>query len=181
MHKKRPVIPHPTDPAVALVELTQGKWAVIDAADAAAVGEFNWTALKRNRGYGYYARRGIKAKHEGVNTTEYLHRFIAKRMGWSDQEVDHRDGNGLDCRRGNLRRATHAQNVANVPMRIDNTSGVKGAVWNARQSKWVCHVYADKVRYFVGAFSSLDDARVALEARRRALHGEFANSGARTN
>jgi hypothetical protein len=33
---RRPVRPHPSDPTLALVELTQGKWAVIDAADAPA-------------------------------------------------------------------------------------------------------------------------------------------------
>src|SRR5262245_59477244 len=48
---------------------------------------------------------------DGKMTVIKLHRFIMDAP--PRQEVDHRDGNKLDCRRENLRFATHDENNRN--------------------------------------------------------------------
>jgi hypothetical protein len=171
MRTVRPVIPHPTDPTAALVELTKGKWAVIDAADAAEVGRFNWYAAKGQNTF--YAHRKPKS---GVVS---LHRMIATRMGLTmTEEVDHENGNGLDCRRSNLRDATRLQNRRNARLRSDNTSGFKGVFWEKQRQKWHAKLQGDNRRsVHVGFFASKEEAAVAVRAARLRLHGDFANHG----
>lgn len=174
INRKRPVVPHPTDSTAALVELTKGKWAIVDAADATAVGAFNWCAMKKKTNW--YAARGWRSGRS--RGQQSLHQFIADVMGIGDAEyLDHVNGDGLDCRRANIRRATAAQNAHNARLLARNTSGVKGATWNRRLCKWECYLQANKVRHYVGVFESLDAARAALASRRVEVHGEYANHG----
>ena len=56
--------------------------------------------------------------------TVLLHRVIAGTP--VGMETDHRDRDGLNNRRSNLRNATIAQNRQNAAISADNTSGVKG-------------------------------------------------------
>lgn len=102
----------------AYIPLTQGYVATIDAADLHLVDGYTWTAIVRP--YTVYAYR----KDPGTGKNVHLHRVI---MG--DPEgltVDHRDGNGLNNTRSNLRSATKAQNNRNQRVTPRNTSGVKG-------------------------------------------------------
>lgn len=88
---------------VALVELTQGRWATIDAEDVALVEGKSWYAQRG--GHTWYAvwkpgRRGIPMHRLIAGTPRGLH-------------TDHLDWNGLNNRRSNLRVCTHAENMAN--------------------------------------------------------------------
>lgn len=166
IHHKRAIVPHPSDPSLALVPLTRGYWATIDAADAIAVGTRNWAA--HGSGRKFYAFGG----------RELLHRFIATLAGLSlDRDIDHRNGNGLDCRRQNLRPATHAQNMQNARRPSHNTSGIKGVQWHVGTSRWRATIHANGRTHHVGLFASIDDAAAAVRVAREQLHGEFANHG----
>lgn len=62
--------------------------------------------------------RGVFGRGERVNVTLYLHIEIMKRTGIEPPTpehvlVDHEDGQTLDCRRINLRWATHSMNRTN--------------------------------------------------------------------
>jgi hypothetical protein len=170
----RAVHPHPTDPTLALVELTRGMWALIDAADATAVGEFNWSLTRCHRTS--YARCGGAPK--GCRS---LHRFIGARMGLWAGDIDHKNGNGLDCRRANLRAATKQENLQNMRLSRANTSGVKGVIWHKDRRKWVAQIGITKngrrSNFHVGSFDSIPEASAAVTAARARLHGEFANHG----
>lgn len=168
MKQLRTIRPHPTDATLALVELTRGYWAVIDAADAADVGRFNWFATSE-KGAKIYAARTTPGSGR-----EYLHQFVAALAGISiDQHVDHRNTNTFDCRRSNLRSATNAQNHWNTGARSDNISGVKGVFWDSRDRKWRAEIRVNRRKIYLGYFADLQDA---VEARRIATaeyHGEF--------
>lgn len=88
------------------VQLTKGLVALLDLEDR-ELAQFNWSAHETNGGV--YAARTSNGRRA------FLHRAVAERAGMDIDgiEVDHRDGNRLDCRRGNLRPATHAQNMKN--------------------------------------------------------------------
>ena len=63
-----------------------------------------------------------------------VHRVIAGTP--VGMETDHRDRDGLNNRRSNLRNATIAQNRSNAAISADNTSGVKGVCrdkWTGRE------------------------------------------------
>src|SRR4051812_556225 len=88
-----------------LVPLASGEFALVDEADADRVLAHSWHA-HRNGERVYATRR------EGANRkSKLLHRFVmSARPG---ELIDHRDGDGLNNTRSNLRSATSRQNAAN--------------------------------------------------------------------
>jgi hypothetical protein len=155
------------DGEIAYVPLTQGYTAVIDAADAPLVGQYNWCAEVQSRAV--YARRTDRS---GVKQRSVLmHRVL---MGAPNGlEVDHIDGNGLNNRRDNLRTATKAQNVRNQRTRSDNTSGLKGVSWDGRNSKWKAQIKFNGKRHHLGRHNTPEQAYAAYCAASSRLHGEF--------
>ena len=96
-------------------------WAVVDEVDYAWAIQWRWHPV-RTHGGRIYLRRAVTEYSNGTrlrNITLYLHVEIHKRIGVqppTDRHtlVDHRDGDGLNCRRLNLRWATRAFNRRNV-------------------------------------------------------------------
>lgn len=170
----RPVRPHPTDLTLSLVELTQGKWAVIDAADAVEVGKFNWAARQYPNG-DWYAILSGKAS-PGQHSS--LHRLVADLHGRDvSNDVDHKNGNGLDCRLFNLRPATKAQNQWNRFSMKQNSTGVKGVHFETFTGRYRAEIWVNKKHLRLGRFDTLEEAAAIVAAARRSVHGEFANDG----
>jgi hypothetical protein len=142
------------------IPLSQGKVALVDDADYAVVSALKWHAV-RCSGNKWYAR----------NTGVYLHRFLIP----DSSRVDHRNGDGLDNQRANLRGCTHRQNIANQARSSANTSGYKGVTWDKDRQKWIVHVGLDNKMHFVGRFKDIIEAARAYDAKATELHGEFAN------
>lgn len=76
------------------VELTQGRWALIDLADVPLVAGFCWTLVEAR--YNFYAIRRVQGYPLG------MHRALMGLQKGDRREVDHRNNNGLDNRRANL-------------------------------------------------------------------------------
>jgi hypothetical protein len=92
---------------------------------------------------------------------------------WPDNEIDHINRDPSDNRWSNLREATHAQNMKNLPIFKANKSGRKGVSWHAIGKKWQAHIKADGVNHYLGLFSTVEEAAEAyIEASKR-LHGKF--------
>lgn len=161
----RPIISRLDDPTVALVPLTRGMVAVIDAADAAVVGQHCWRAVHRNGTW--YAVATVRGR--GI----YLHRFLLDLP--RGVRVDHEDRDGLNNRRGNLRSATVGQNMANSKMLSSNTSGYRGVSWHAQRRRWVAYIKHEQRTRYLGLFDSAEDAARAYDAAAQVLHGEFAS------
>jgi hypothetical protein len=112
---------------VVQVPLTQGRVAVIDAADAEEILKHKWCAVKA-RGVWYAARVLPRPGRRLV----YMHRQILGLQN-GDPGVDHRDSDGLNNRRKNLRSATTAQQAMNVRAHRDRVSSrFKGVYWSKR-------------------------------------------------
>lgn len=154
-----------------------GYEAMIDASDVHLVEGCNWNADVQRRADGtvraVYARRTYWL--DGKSRTLLMHRAIAEACGVA--EVDHKDGNGLNNRRANLRPATTAQNQHNSRMRPNNTSGVKGVSWHKRNEKWQAQVTIQRRRVGLGYFGTIEEAAAAIAQERAKLHGEFACAG----
>ncbi len=89
-----------------VVPVTRGLYALVDEADFDACAERRWSASPTStKRINHYATARFGAK------LEKLHRFImgAKR----GDEVDHLDGDGLNCTRQNLRVCDHYENMQN--------------------------------------------------------------------
>ncbi len=95
---------------MAEIILTQGKTATVDDADFEYLSQFKWCAVCSDNKW--YAKRslphgpGEKQKH--ITMQNDLLGKPPKGM-----EIDHRDGNGLNNKRDNVRVCTHHQNLMN--------------------------------------------------------------------
>jgi hypothetical protein len=153
---------------VAYVPLTQGYEAIIDVEDVPLVEGYNWRAMTTGRSM-YAARSGPRAGKE--RPLIMMHRVIA-----GDPEgllVDHKDGNGMNNRRLNLRSASNTQNQHNAKISKVNTSGSKGVHWRADIGKWAARIRVNGNRKTLGFFSDIQSAAAAYEAASKQFHGEF--------
>ncbi len=90
-------------------------------------------------------------------------------------QVDHRDGNGLNNRRRNLRTATVSQNACNRKVRADSASGLKGVGRDKRDGRWHARIQINGKRHILGHFDTAKEASAAYIAAVRKFHGEYAN------
>lgn len=153
---------------IAIVPLTQGLVAIVDAADAHLVAGRNWCASKY--GKTFYAMTNIV--QDGRRTSLKMHRAILREE--RGPRVDHRDGNGLNNRRANLRPATSAENLWNRAAQRNSTSGLKGVSYDRRSGKWRAEISAAGKRVSLGLFPNPSSAAAAYAAAAERLHGDFA-------
>ena len=154
------------DGDLAYVTLTQGYEAVIDAADVPLVAAWNWYAIKDGNTV-YAQRSGL----DSGRSTVRLHRVL---MGEPNGLlVDHRDGDGLNNRRANLRLATCQQNVQNARISKRNTSGLKGVSWRKTNGKWHAQIKVNGRQLNLGYFPTPESAHAAYCKASATLHGEF--------
>ena len=132
--------------------LTQGKIALVDDCDFEWLSQYKWFAMKgSNSPHNFYAAR--HAKVAGRWTTIQMHREILGLKVGDGNIVDHKNWNGLDNRRENLRIANTVINAYNRNFQSNNTSGYRGTYWNKKNKKWTVQLTIDgKFRYF-GSFS----------------------------
>jgi hypothetical protein len=172
MHRK--VRPIKIEGNIALIPLTQGYEAVIDAADVDIAAPHNWTADIKRKADGsirtVYAMRN-EPKPGGGQKMLWLHRVIAETP--SDLETDHIDGDGLNNRRANLRHATKAQNACNRRLASNSTSGAKGVSLHKATGRWAAYIYANRQRKHLGLFDTLDEAATAYANASAETHGGF--------
>lgn len=156
----------------AYVPLTLGYEALIDAADAPAIQTRNWGALRHPSGRIYAITR---YKLGGKRVTVFLHRVIL--ITPQEFDVDHRNGDALDCRGSNLRQATRSQNVQNARRRSDNKSGLKGVSLERGGNRWRADIKVAGRTQYLGSFQNAEAAHAAYLAAAQAYFGEFANAG----
>lgn len=152
------------------IPLTQGLVATIDEADFDLVSQYKWRAIHPSKVW--YAITSYTSG--GKRYYIYLHRLL---MGTPDgAEVDHRDGDGLNCTRENLRVATSSQNKRNRGKESHNTSGHKGVSWDRVNKKWLSHIQVHGLHINLGRYVEATDAARAYDAGARKHHGEFAKT-----
>jgi hypothetical protein len=154
------------------IPLTLGQVALVDDADWPYLSQFKWHAVRG--GKNFYALRNTQV-HGGVKGWRpvRMHRVIMGAI--KGQKIDHRNGNGCDNQRGNLRLATGAQNMANqVTLCVRNTSGRRGVSWDRARKRWQVAVSDHGRRIPLGRFKDLDEAARAYDAAALKLYGEFA-------
>lgn len=101
------------------IPLTQGMVAIVDDEDHLRLSKYKWYARRSiNTFYARCSLRRIKGKPRPYLI---MHRVILNAP--AGLEVDHKDGNGLNNTRANLRLVTRRQNVINSAGRRDACAG----------------------------------------------------------
>jgi hypothetical protein len=150
------------------IKLTQGYVALISDKDYGRVARLKWHAVV-HRYKGEIVR--VYAVH---SPSLFLHRFI---LGINDPtiQVDHKDNDGLNCQRRNMRKATHMQNGRNRRCSRNNTSGATGVYWRKDRRRWYAQIEVDDKRVYLGYFTDKLDAVQAYNRAAKKYYGSFAN------
>ena len=103
------------------IPLTQGQYAFVDDEDYEILNKWKWQAQKTY--FSFYAVRTLNSPGRKPSLIR-MHRSV---LGLKRGEFgDHRDRNGLNNQKYNLRRCTFAENCRNKRLRKDNRSGFIG-------------------------------------------------------
>lgn len=148
------------------IPLTRGQFALVDDSDFEWLSQYKWSALLKHPKIGYWiATTTIKNKKIS------MHRLIMNAS--KDKEIDHKNHNGVDNRRQNLRICTHAENQQNKNS-VRGTSRFKGVVWHKLVRKWMSHIGFNCKTIHLGYFNNEIDAALAYDKAAKELFGEFA-------
>ncbi len=149
------------------IPLTQGKFAIVDDEDYDQMSLYKWHAKANPSGKTFYAVRLQKRSTQSI----YMHNEVMGGLG-----IDHRNANGLDNQKGNLRFATRSQNNSNRRMFKNNTTGAKGVDFVKESNKYRARIQSNGRSIYLGAYKTLGEAsRVYSESAER-IHGEFAKN-----
>lgn len=151
------------------IPLSQGLFATVDDADFDWLNQWKWSALKtgKMRTTFYAVRMQQKGEYESKRKMILMHRVIIGAP--KGMVVDHRDGNGLNNRRRNIRVCTLAESSLNSPGHADAVgSRFKGVA--KRGNKFAAHFRGK----YIGRFRTQEEAAVAYDRVAYAHNPEFA-------
>lgn len=156
-----------------LIPLTKGYSAEVDDEDYDRLAAFRWhVALTGRRNQRPYARRAVWV--DGKSRSIAMHREILGFGGF----IDHRDGNGLNNQRSNLRRCTRSDNMANSAPRLHRASQWKGVTRNTNKGRaewpWRARIAKNGTGFHLGHFRQEYNAATAYNFAAEEVFGEFA-------
>ena len=138
--------------------------AIIDTDDVEKIKPFKWRLNKKKR-----VNKDAMYATAGTSPKIALHRLI---MAAKDGElVDHRDGDGLNNRKENLRISTVAQNTSNW---FYSKAKYRGITFHKPTQKWQAAAYHEGKQYYLGLFETDKEAAEAYNKKVIELKGEFA-------
>jgi AP2 domain len=149
------------------VPLAGGLVALIDDDDADLVLPHYWHA-RRNKQQ-VYAQTNVRTP--GRKTTMQMHRLI---MGFPAGQIDHRDLNGLNNQRSNLRVTDNAINSQN--RRGYGISPYKGVIYIRHLDKWQANIRINGKRRALGCYSTQEEAALAYDRAALEVYGPEART-----
>jgi hypothetical protein len=136
--------------------------ALVDDADYELVSRYRWHMSHD------YATAHIR-RADGRWTKITMHNLIMGCVG-----IDHRNLNGLDNQRSNLRPATQPQNMGNTRAHAGSSSAFKGVSWDRQHQKWLAQISIGGHQHHLGRFLNEEDAARTYDAAAREEFGSFA-------
>ena len=157
------------------IQLTQGKFALVDDEDYEWLSKYNWYVKQVEKTNKYYAVRCFRINGKKKNVL--MHRDIFHLNVGDKILVDHKDRNGLNNQRFNLRFCNYNDNARNrSSISKSKTSKYRGVSWIKESNKWRASIRnPNKKSQHIGLFLNEKDAAIAYNKKAINLFGEFAN------
>lgn len=150
-----------------MAEVTYPIWGgkvLVDEEDLPIIAPHKWCAIRSCKMM-YAITSLIK---DGKKTSKHMHSMLMPGI-----LPDHKNRNGLDNRRSNLRAATAQQNSFNSGPR-PGTSKFKGVSWDKTHKKWVAELRVGGKGVLKKRFSSEIEAAKTYDEAAKQHQGEFA-------
>jgi len=159
-----------TDDGVVHIPLDDNHEALIDSQDKELASHFSWRlATKKNKKLHYAETATPEEYLDQFGEFTSLHRVVmSARKG---DMLDHRNGNGLDCRRSNLRFCTVSQNTSH---RHYNRTKLpyRGVV--KQTNRWHAQIEIRMHNHYLGIFRDPESAARCYNSAAQYHFGEFA-------
>ncbi len=161
------------------IELSQGKFTTVDDGDYEWLNQWKWHYQSNRRKYCKeedseietgYAVRNQRIKG-GRQITIFMHKLILDTPKGMDS--DHKNGDGLDNRRSNLRICTRSQNNMNQ-IKTKGSSRFKGVSWNKQKERWSSQIQKNGKSSYLGIFDDEEEAALTYNNAAQEMFGEFA-------
>ncbi|MGA2093827.1 MAG: HNH endonuclease [Sedimentisphaerales bacterium] len=151
------------------IALTEGEWAKVDPADYYKYKDIKW--FTKGNGKNFYAFTSIKTGPYQT-TLVSMHRMMMNPP--EGMVVDHRNNDGEDNHRENLRVVTRSQNQQNRRKIAGTSSKYIGVSRNKKDVKWEASIRRTGKKIRLGRFANEEDAARAYDAAARKFYGEEA-------
>lgn len=155
---------------------------LIDTSDLEYVKSLDlyWNLRRDVNTNGFYARSterylGEDGKMHG--RSRYLHVELINPEHNPDVYVDHRDHDGLNNRRKNLRRSENKENTKHRKAKnSNNTSGYRNVMLDKQSGLWMVRLQVNKKAKTLGKFEDVHEAGEYAEQMRQKYYGKYAGT-----
>lgn len=158
------------------IVLNHGFVAQVDDEDYELLSSHTWRVLDPGKFRGRYAVTSIRDTSTGKQKTVLMHRMIMEKLGDSQGHVDHRDSDGLNNQRTNLRLCQHSDNMKHRRKTVGRlTSQYKGVALRVRGNcrRWQADIQHNGKHIYIGAYLTEHEAALAYNAAAMRLHGDY--------
>ena len=155
-----------------------GKFALVDDEDYDYLMQWKWQGKKWKNDNTIYAARTVhKSKKFNITKDSWtsIHRTVMKCTPFDGVIIDHKDGNGLNNQKNNLRFCTQTQNQRNRKCKKQKSSLYKGVSYRSDNDQWRAYICVDTKTINLGQFKKQEDAAMAYDLAAKKYFGEFAN------
>ena len=142
-----------------------GNHFLFDLEDYEKIKDYCWFEMQN----GYITTHIIDER--GNTKWIYFHRLVTNAR--PKDIVDHIYHCKLDNRKRSLRVGTQSNNMMNLKMRKDNTSGITGVTMDKRNGKWIAEITRDKKKVFLGTFKEKEEAIKARKEAENMFFGDW--------
>lgn len=152
------------------IPLTQGQFALVDDKDFEFLNQWKWYARKSYNTF--YACRALGVTERGVGKRKFTKMHIVIMGRKEGMILDHKDLDGLNNQRSNLRFVTEFQNATNKGIPKNNTTGRKGVCFENGKYRAAIRVKGKLIH--LGMFTDIDLAGSAYDEAAKKYFGMYA-------
>lgn len=146
---------------------------LVDDEDYELVSQYKWHIIKGKKSFYANANNYLgKIDNKYVNKPIKLHRLIMNAPDGT--QVDHKDHNGLNNQKSNLRLCNNQKNNFNQTKRPNTSSQYKG-VYLYRNGTWEAGLTLDNKKVYLGRFEKEEDAAHQYDYHAIKHFGDFAS------